>query len=69
MLFCDVGIKGSGAARYSAAMYFYKQGRLSLEMLEICRRCSKFDHEDPFKLAEHEGIDLLLQSDFEFRAE
>ena len=52
----DVGIPGSGVARYSAAMYFYKQGQISLEMLEIYRRCSKFDHDDPISLAKQEGV-------------
>ena len=56
MLNLALGIPGSGAARYSAAMYFYKQGELSLDMLEIYRRCSKFDHDDPIRLARQEGI-------------
>ncbi len=56
LLFAEVGQPGSGAARYSAAMYFYHLGFISISLLEIYRRCCKFDFEDPVKLAENEGI-------------
>ena len=56
LLLSDVGPKGSGAARYAAAMYFYMRGEMSEQMLEIYRRCSKFDNEDALDLARHEGV-------------
>ncbi len=58
LLQTPTGISGSGFTRYAAAMYFYKQGKISPELLEIYRRCCKWDDEDPRKLAEHEGIEL-----------
>jgi hypothetical protein len=36
----------SGRARYAAAMYFYRAGEMSAEVLEIYRICSRIDHED-----------------------
>lgn len=36
----------SGRARYAAAMYFYRKGEMSAEVLEIYRICSRIDHED-----------------------
>lgn len=54
-----VGISGSGYIRYGAAMYFYNLGVLSDEMLEIYRRCCKFDNEDPIDLARFEQISNL----------
>lgn len=59
-LFSKLGEPGSGAGRYAAAMYFYNQGRISVELLEIYRRCSKFDFEDPIKLARHEGLEAPM---------
>lgn len=58
LLSTTVGAKGSGAMRYGAAMFFYNIGLISDEMLEIYRRCSKFDREDPIDLALFEGITL-----------
>jgi hypothetical protein len=40
-------------------MYFYNQGILSEAMLEIYRRCCKFDNEDPIDLAEFEKVPNL----------
>ena len=54
-----LGISGSGYARYGAAMYFYNQGILTEAMLEIYRRCCKFDNEDPIDLAEFEKVPNL----------
>ena len=54
-----VGISGSGYIRNGAAMYFYNLGILSDEMLEIYRRCCKFDNEDPIDLARFEQISNL----------
>ena len=54
-----VGEPGSGAARYGAAMYFHNRGKVSAEMLEIYRRCCKFDREDPLLLARLEGVEAF----------
>ena len=58
-LFSEIGISGSGFERYAAAMYFYKHGKISAEMLEIYRRCCKFDKEDPIHVAQFEGIKII----------
>lgn len=55
-LLSAVGAPGSGALRYTAAMYFYKRDEMTAQMLEIYRSCSKFDHEDPVAIAEYESI-------------
>ncbi len=57
LLNTPVGQPGSGAARYGAAMYFYKREMLSARMLEVYRMCSKFDRDDPIKVAAYEGIE------------
>ena len=59
-LFLETGISGSGRARYSAAMYFYNHGFMSADLLEIYRRCCKFDHEDPLALAKLESIPIVV---------
>tara|TARA_R110002126_G_scaffold176641_1_gene325384 strand:- start:76650 stop:76874 length:225 start_codon:yes stop_codon:yes gene_type:complete len=46
----------SGIERYSAAMHFYQNGKLSAELLEIYRICCKLDHEDPIRVARLEGV-------------
>jgi hypothetical protein len=56
LLNSEVGVAGSGYIRYGAAMYFYQEQKLSAEMLEIYRRCCKFDKEDPIDLAQFESI-------------
>lgn len=56
LLRLPVGAPGSGAARYGAAMHFHNRGRISPEMLEIYRRCCKFDREDPISIARLEGV-------------
>jgi len=56
LLFTAVGLPGSGAARYGAAMYFYQQGEISAQLLEIYRCCCKLDNEDPLDLARFEGV-------------
>ena len=40
------GVEWSGRARYAAAMYFYRAGEMSAEVLEIYRICSRLDRED-----------------------
>tara|TARA_R110002094_G_scaffold125947_3_gene119970 strand:+ start:612 stop:869 length:258 start_codon:yes stop_codon:yes gene_type:complete len=57
LLCTSIGSEGSGAARYGAAMFFYNMGLIGGEMLEIYRRCSKFDHEDPIDLARFEQVE------------
>lgn len=56
LLLSKVGDPGSGAVRYAAAMYFFNQSFLSCEVLEIYRRCCKFDNEDPVELVKFEKI-------------
>lgn len=56
LLSTTIGLSGSGAARYGAAMYFYQQGDMSAELLEIYRCCCKLDNEDPLDLARFEGV-------------
>lgn len=58
MLHAPVGARGSGAARYAAAMFFYNENAMPIEMLEIYRSCSKFDREDPIDMARHKGVDI-----------
>ncbi len=58
LLATRVGAKGSGAARYAAAMYFYTEKLMPEAMLEIYRRCSKLDGEDPIDLAKYEGVQI-----------
>ena len=58
LLLAPVGAPGSGGVRYAAAMYFYARGSFSAEVLEIYRRCAKFDAEDPVDLARFEGLRL-----------
>ena len=56
LLTARIGQAGSGAMRYGAAMYFYTQNLMPAEMLEIYRRCSVLDHEDPIDVARYEGV-------------
>ncbi|MEO3389253.1 hypothetical protein [Mesorhizobium sp. CAU 1741] len=45
-----LGEEWSGRSRYGAAMYFYKQGAMSAEALEVYRLCSRLDSEDPLPI-------------------
>mgnify|MGYP006000012131 CR=1 FL=1 len=56
LLSMDIGLPGSGAVRYGAAMYFYQRGDITAELLEIYRCCCKLDNEDPLDLARFEGV-------------
>jgi hypothetical protein len=56
LLRTPIGKPASGYARYAAAMYFYKSGKISTGLLEMYRRCCKLDHEDPVAVAYHDGI-------------
>ncbi len=57
LLFKPVGEPGTGYMRYSAAMFFHMRGEISVDLLEMYRRCCKFDHEDPIAVARYNGID------------
>jgi hypothetical protein len=37
-------------------MYFYKRGEISTDLLEVYRKCCKFDAEDPVDLARYEKL-------------
>ena len=56
LLAAPPGARGSGKVRYAAAMYFYAEGLLPAETLEIYRRCCNIDDEDPVDLARFEGV-------------
>ena len=56
LLLTAIGQPGSGFVRYAAAMFFYRAGLMSAEMLEIYRRCCVQDDEDPLDLARFEGV-------------
>lgn len=51
-----IGEDWSGRARYAAAMYFYRQGRMDAEVLEVYRICSRLDAEDPLSIIRDRGI-------------
>ena len=46
LILAPAGEEWSGRARYAAAMYFYRAGEMSAEVLEIYRICSRIDNED-----------------------
>ena len=46
LILTPAGEEWSGRARYAAAMYFYRKGEMSAEVLEIYRICSRIDGED-----------------------
>ena len=46
LIMTPAGEEWSGRARYAAAMYFYRKGEMSAEVLEIYRICSRIDQED-----------------------
>ena len=56
MLATPLGIPRSGYERYAAAMYFYRRGEVSADLLEVYRKCCKFDGEDPLDLARYEKL-------------
>ncbi|MDP3523687.1 MAG: hypothetical protein Q8S27_03855 [Hoeflea sp.] len=51
LLGLPLGEPGSGLARYGAAMYFYRAGKLDAEQLEAYRICCNLDAEDPDAVA------------------
>jgi hypothetical protein len=46
LILTPTGVEWSGRARYAAAMYFYRAGEMSAEVLEIYRICSRLNNED-----------------------
>jgi hypothetical protein len=46
LILTPAGEEWSGRTRYAAAMYFFKAGQMSAEVLEIYRICSRIDSED-----------------------
>lgn len=57
------GGEWSGRARYAAAMYFYKAGEMSADVLEIYRICSRLDNEDAIDAlkAYHMGQEWIVK--------
>ncbi|MEW9806038.1 hypothetical protein [Mesorhizobium marinum] len=53
-----LGEAWSGRARYAAAMYFYKRGDLSAEVLEVYRLCSRLDSQDPLAIVRDRGVGM-----------
>lgn len=51
-----LGEEWSGRARYAAAMFFYKRGDLSAEVLEVYRICARLDREDPLAIVRDRGV-------------
>ena len=51
LLHLPLGEPGSGLARYGAAMYFFKRGKLDADRLEAYRMCCNLDFEDPDAVA------------------
>lgn len=50
-----LGEPWSGRTRYAAAMYFYKQGAMSAEALEVYRLCARLDGQDPLPIIRERG--------------
>ncbi|MHA7773933.1 hypothetical protein [Roseibium sp. M-1] len=53
LILTPAGEDWSGRTRYAAAMYFYQNGRMSAEVLEIYRILSRQDEVDP--------VDVLIR--------
>jgi hypothetical protein len=51
-----LGEEWSGRTRYAAAMYLYRKGEMSAEVLEVYRTCSRLDSEDPLAIIRDRGI-------------
>ena len=50
-----LGEEWSGRARYAAAMFFFRRGEMSAEVLEAYRICSRLDGDDPIALLRRSG--------------
>jgi hypothetical protein len=46
LILTPAGEEWSGRTRYAAAMHFYRTSRMSADVLEVYRICSRIDHED-----------------------
>jgi hypothetical protein len=46
LILTPAGEEWSGRTRYAAAMFFFKAGAMSAEVLEVYRICSRLDNED-----------------------
>jgi glycine/D-amino acid oxidase-like deaminating enzyme len=51
-----LGEEWSGRTRYAAAMYLYRKGEMSAEVLEVYRTCSRLDAEDPLAIVRERRI-------------
>jgi len=51
-----LGEEWSGRTRYAAAMYLYRKGEMSADVLEVYRTCSRLDAEDPLAIVRERGI-------------
>lgn len=56
-----LGAAGSGRARYAAAMALYREGRISLQVLEVYRIASARDGQDPEQLLAELGLPGLAE--------
>lgn len=57
-----LGAKGSGRARYAAAMTLYRDGRISAQVLEVYRIASALDGQDPAELLAELGLHGLASN-------
>ena len=55
-----IGEPGSGTIRYAAAMSLFKEGKISTDLLEVYRQCSKFDGDDPIAVAKYLCVSVDL---------
>lgn len=62
-----LGQKGTGRARYAAAMGLHRDGAISDRVLEIYRICSADDGQDPAQMLAAEGF-MLPQAEVAIRA-
>ncbi|WP_077966093.1 hypothetical protein [Ensifer adhaerens] len=63
MIRLPAGAEWSGRARYAAAVFFYQQGLMTAETLEVYRICSRLDAEDPAAVLRRYqvGFDWLIR--------
>ena len=57
-----LGAKGSGRARYAAAMELYQRGKISPQVLEIYRIASALDGQDPEPMLAEIGVHTLAEA-------
>lgn len=56
MIRSPLGEPWSGRARYAAAMFFYQQGDMDADTLEVYRVLSRLDAEDPVSVLKRYGV-------------